>query len=67
MKKFLLKDQSGRGYHATLTHDEVLENCKDTIESEGEDFTEWLESSEVGDSYTTDDYIKFTCIGLNGL
>ena len=62
MKKFFLKDQSGRGICATLSLEQFSENGWDLDykNDDGEDshdptLGEWLEDADIGDEYHHDD------------
>lgn len=65
--RFLLRDNSGRGFAIELTLSEFTTDERDHVEDEDEPddtFGEWLDNSSAGDEYeNTDD--NFTVIRIN--
>ena len=56
MKKFFVKDLTGRGYNTEVEGDRVLALYdEDTFEDSFEEFEDWVESSEVGDEISLSD------------
>ena len=50
MKKFFVKDLTGRGYSTEVDGDRILAFYdEDTFEDSFEEFEHWVEFSEVGD------------------
>jgi hypothetical protein len=50
IKKFFVKDLTGRGYSTEVEGNRILDLYdQDTFEDSFEDFKDWVESSEVGD------------------
>ena len=69
MKKFLLKDHSGRGISTTLTLEQFGDNGWDLSYSNNPEdehettLNDWLEDAELGDEYRHDDEnCTITCI-----
>lgn len=65
-RRFLVKDNSGRGVAVTLPLSDIQERWdmgfKNDPDDEWEDsLGDWLESSEVGDTFTNlEDHVSFT-------
>ena len=56
MKKFFVKDLTGRGYNTEVEGNRVLALYdEDTFEDSFEEFEDWVESSEVGDEISLSD------------
>ena len=54
MKKFFVKDLTGRGYNTEVEGDRVLALYDESFEESFEEFEDWVESSEVGDEIRGD-------------
>jgi hypothetical protein len=54
MKKFFVKDLTGRGYNAEVEGNRVLALYDESFEESFEEFEDWVESSEVGDEILGD-------------
>ena len=54
MKKFVVKDLTGRGYNTEVEGDRVLALYDESFEESFEEFEDWVESSEVGDEIRGD-------------
>ena len=54
MKKFFVKDLTGRGYNTEVEGDRVLALYDESFEESIEEFEDWVESSEVGDEIRGD-------------
>ena len=56
IKKFFVKDLTGRGYSTKVEGDRVLALYdEDSFEDSFEEFEDWVESSEVGDEISLSD------------
>ena len=49
MKKFFVKDLTGRGYSTEVEGNRVLALYDESFEESFEEFEDWVKSSEVGD------------------
>ena len=54
MKKFFVKDLTGRGYSTEVEGNRVLALYDESFEESFEEFEDWVESSEVGDEILGD-------------
>ena len=54
MKKFFVKDLTGRGYSTEVEGNRVLALYDESFEESFEEFEDWVESSEVGDEIRGD-------------
>ena len=54
MKKFFVKDLTGRGYNTEVEGNRVLALYDESFEESFEEFEDWVESSEVGDEIRGD-------------
>jgi len=55
MKKFFVKDMTGRGYNTEVEGNRVLALYdEDTFEESFEEFEDWVSCSEVGDEIRGD-------------
>lgn len=65
-KRFLIKDQSGRGFAVTLPMADVLSRWDGAYSNDPEDsnetsFGDWMQVAEVGDTYdNVDENVTFT-------
>lgn len=65
--RFLLRDESGRGFANEVAYTEFTEDERDHIEDEDEPddtFGEWLDNSSAGDEYRNTDE-NYTVIRIN--
>jgi hypothetical protein len=54
MKKFFVKDLTGRGYNTEVEGDRVLALYDESFEESFEEFEDWVSCSEVGDEIRGD-------------
>lgn len=54
MKKFFVKDLTGRGYSTEVEGDRVLALYDESFEESFEEFEDWVSCSEVGDEIRGD-------------
>jgi len=55
MKKFFVKDLTGRGYSTEVEGNRVLALYDESFEESFEEFEDWVESSEIGDEISLSD------------
>jgi len=55
MKKFFVKDLTGRGYNTEVEGNRVLALYDESFEESFEEFEDWVESSEIGDEISPSD------------
>ncbi len=63
MKKFSIKDLSGRGYTSKLTFDQIIKGdlLGNYEAEEQEEIKEFLQRATTGDEYSTSN-LKFVCL-----
>lgn len=55
MKRFFVKDLTGRGYSTEVEGNRILALYDESFEDSFEEFEDWVESSEVGDEISLSD------------
>jgi len=59
MKRYFVKDESGRGFCCELDHDEFTaeerSHCENELDEFPETFGEWLDDADIGETYENTD------------
>jgi hypothetical protein len=59
MKRYFMRDESGRGFCCELHHNEFTEDershCENELDEFPETFGEWLDNADIGETYENTD------------